>query len=207
MHMTSADLKPVRPFHPISPKNLDFEFQSWAADKTNIFLEIGCGAGLHPIQWTGLNPSKNLIAIERTKNKFEPFKQRILNHERKNLYPVKGEAMDWVPQNIKTSILDGVFFLYPNPYPKEKQSNKRWHRSPFFHLVLKCLKPGGTITCATNEKFFFEECRLYGLEFWQLEHAHEKEIQLGDLKPRTHFEKKYLEAGQTCYEIIFRKRD
>ncbi len=205
MHSSSAKIKDVRPFNWISTKEPDQEFALWKKAFSHLVLEVGCGAGLHPIQWASSNPKQGMIAIERTKTKSQAFQQRMRNHELENIFVVCGDAMDWVPANIKKPILDEIFFLYPNPYPKEKQANKRWYRSPFMHYLLGILKNGGKIHFATNEAFLFEEGLLYANKYWQFDVLNKRSSENDSWKPRTHFEKKYLERGATCFDVTFRK--
>ena len=85
---------------------------------------------------------------------------------------------------------------------------------PFFGSLLKKLTPpnnsseAGQVIFATNEKWYFDELREMGPQLWNLKIYDEKEISMAQnesFKARTHFEKKYLERGQTCYELIFQK--
>ena len=208
MHSYSAKLKHVRSYKALSPKVLKNEqFQSWFHQSwSSRSIEVGCGAGLHPIQIAKQNPNNAHLALERTQNKFHSFKQRIKTHNLNNLMGLNEEALLWLPVHIEKNTVDSFYFLYPNPYPKEKQSNKRWHRSPFFEFVLKSLKPGGLIHFATNESWYAEECFHYCKEFWKLKDTKcELITDPMDFKPRTHFEKKYLLNGQTCYDLVFEK--
>ncbi len=205
MHNSSAKIKPVRPFNWLSGQRPDPRFVSWKDEYKTLAIEIGCGVGLHPIQWCQSHPDKALLALERTKNKFQSFQSRIDSHDLPNLFPVFGDAQDWAPAHLKENSVDQIFLLYPNPYPKEKQANKRWYRSPFAHYLLNILKPKGQIHFATNEKFLRDECLMYAKEFWNLKVFKERISTSTTWKPRTHFEKKYLGRGLTCYDIIFHK--
>lgn len=200
-------MKNIRPFFRTLTLPKDEDFKTWVQPNDYVALEIGCGAGLHPILWTKQNPHKKLIAIERTKNKFESFEQRIKNNPRDNLFSVNCDASDWIPANLIPESIDELFLLYPNPYPKEKQANKRWYRSSFFHCLKECLKPGAKIHLATNEKFFYEEAKKYGVEYWSLKILQDQKLNPSEHSPRTHFEKKYLLRGETCYDVIFYKKD
>ncbi len=170
-------------------------------------LEIGCGVGWHPIKYAIDNPSRRLIAVEHTREKFESFQGRVFKHAQlKNLLPIHADAIRWVTHAIPAGSLDRIFLLYPNPEPKA--ANKRWLRMPFFQRLLETLAPGGTITLATNIESYFDEARVYGVEAWGLEIVGERRFNLAtapDEAPRTHFEKKYLERGETCFDVTFRK--
>lgn len=198
----SQIIKPVRPYRS------DLMLTGSIITKKTLAIEIGCGAGLHPIAYAKKHPDHHLIALERTKEKFSAFMGRHQSHGLGNLTPINEDAETWLPKNVPPRSVQKYFLLYPNPYPKESQANKRWHRNPFFHFLLETLAPGGTIEMATNELFYFKEAKMYLSDFWKLpfEAREFQEVSwLDDPRPRTHFEKKYLARGETCYNLIVRK--
>jgi tRNA (guanine-N7-)-methyltransferase len=170
-------------------------------------LEIGCGVGWHPIQYASVHPERLLIAIEHTRIKFAGFQLRTQNHPAlTNLLPVHADAIRWVSHMIKPATIDRCFILYPNPEPKS--ANKRWIRMPFMHRLLEALKPGGELIFATNEEWYMQEILKWAIEFWHLEIVQERSFNQKTSPfsvARTHFEKKYLQRGQTCFDVRLRK--
>jgi tRNA G46 methylase TrmB len=167
-------------------------------------VEVGCGAGLHPLRYAREHPERFLVAIEHTRTRFERFAGRLAHHAPlPNLHPVHADAVAWITHFLPPRSVDRYFFLYPNPYPKG------WHVMPFFGRVVETLKPGGTIVLATNERFYFDEAKEFFARAWGLEFESERALsaatKLPSGVPRTHFEKKYLERGETCLELVVRK--
>lgn len=166
-------------------------------------VEIGCGVGFHPLRYARANPDRQLVAIERTSEKFAKFQGRLERHpELPNLFPIHGDAISWISHSFLPESVDRYFLLYPNPYPKEKQKNLRFHAMPFFSVVRATLKRGGTITLATNEEFYMLEARLMMREVWGFTLVECREISPNSM-PRTHFEKKYLERGEKCWNLVW----
>jgi tRNA (guanine-N7-)-methyltransferase len=166
-------------------------------------VEIGCGVGFHPLKYARQNPDRQLIAFERTSEKFAKFSGRVQNHESiPNLIPIHGDAIHWISHSFAPESVDRYLMLYPNPYPKESQRNLRFHAMPFFSVLRATLKRGGSITIATNEEFYMREACLVMREQWGLKLVECREIPL-DSVPRTHFEKKYLERGDQCWNMIW----
>lgn len=168
-------------------------------------LEIGCGVGWHPIQYARENPDRFLVAIEHTRTRFESFERRTFRHpELKNLMAIHADAVEWVTHALGPQSIERIFLLYPNPYPKRSDLNKRWHAMPFMGRLLSVLKTGGEVLLVTNERFYFEEAREFLGEQWKmqiqvaLEFTH---ATAPEGTPRTHFEKKYLARGETCFEL------
>jgi tRNA (guanine-N7-)-methyltransferase len=197
----------VRPFRKsaIVPPNDLAQFRWPLAPMGPLDIEIGSGVGLHPIQYAKANPERRLIAFEHTSEKFERFQSRLDRHpDLHNLVGVHGEAIRWVTHLFEGENIARCFLLYPNPEPKAP--NKRWLRMPFFAHLLSLLEPDGEIHLATNEKDYFEEALAWAEHAWHLKIGHRRAFdQSIDRIPRTHFEKKYLARGETCYEAIFVK--
>ena len=142
------------------------------------------------------------IAIEHTQERFGKFARRLANHEPMvNLHAVHANAISWIVHCVPAASLDRIWLLYPNPYPKTRHRNQRWHAMPFAAKLVETLKPGGELRLATNEQFYANEAE----RDWQLQGLvldSRKEIG-SDEAPRTHFERKYIERGETCFDLTF----
>lgn len=196
----------VRPFHqphpllPTDPRATEFLRGPGPVD-----LEIGCGVGWHPVSYALENPARRLVAIEHTREKFAKFLRRYDNHGApEHLLPVHANAISWVHQFAPPQIFDRVFLLYPNP--EAQNSSKRWLRMPFFGRLLESVKPGGEIRLATNIEAYAQEAAHYAVAAWGLEviefrSFRAQDARAGELRPRTHFEAKYLLRGETCFDL------
>lgn len=168
-------------------------------------VEIGCGVGLHPIRWSLANPSRTLLAFERTTEKFQKFQRRLDRHPQvRNVIAVHGCGVAWLSHLSPGATAGKIYLLYPNPCPKESQSNQRWHRAPAMALLREILRPGGCLELATNEEWYFQEAREWLTGHWnfRLESAHAVEP---GATPRTHFERKYLARGERCWNLLVSK--
>lgn len=174
--------------------------------RSKLAIEIGSGQGLFAIRYAQENPDTLFLAFERTQTKYAKLAGRLEHHrDLQNLLAFPNDAVPWLSQRIEEAEVDAYYCLYPNPYPKASQKNRRLAHMPFLHFMQKSLKSGGTITLATNLPDYFQEAKNLIPETCQklrLEVA--KELPK-DYKARTHFEKKYLARGQTCYQLIFCK--
>lgn len=173
-----------------------------------LYVEVGCGVGFHPLAYVRENPNARLLAFERTSEKYEKAARRLEAHRAKDksyercliVHADASHLWDLFPRQS----LDGLFFLYPNPYPKPSQANLRLASMPFFAVALESLKKNGTFEFATNEKSYFAELKavLEKIDFIAIDDAGDVPK---DIRPRSHFEKKYLERGETCYQILAHK--
>jgi len=181
-------------------------FQSWRRPEIPFAVEIGCGVGLHPIRWAEENQRSEtwgqILAVERTTAKFEKFQRRLANHpELKNIWAAHGDASVLLPQILTPNSVRTFYCLYPNPEPKSP--NRRLGRSPLLKFILETLEPGGSLLCATNIESYARELAANAVTAGFAASA------VGDVSPtaapRSHFEKKYVERGERCFDVICRK--
>lgn len=174
-------------------------------------LEIGCGVGKHAIEYALKNPDRTLIALDRSSFRLSKMKRSMQAFENlSNLIVICEDADRFVVHEIKNDSLENIFLLYPNPYPKESQANKRWHRMPFMACLIDKLKAGGKIHLATNMEFYALEAKAYFQDTWNLTLIHDQvfdEKNPMPFAPRTHFEKKYFERGQCIFDLVWSTSD
>lgn len=172
-------------------------------ERLPVDVEIGCGVGFHPLRYARQHPDRQLVAFERTAAKFARFAGRIRGHESMpNLIPIHGDAIPWISHGFAPESVDRYLLLYPNPYPKESQRNLRFHFMPFFARLRDTLKRGGSLTMATNQEFYMREARQVIHDHWGLRLVECRELHR-QAAPRSHFEKKYLERGDRCWNMIW----
>ncbi len=201
----SATLRSFKPARIPLPRD-PTPFPEGVAERP-VDLEIGCGVGAHPISYARANPERLLIALERTATRFGVFERRLAREGTpKGLLAVRADAIRWVTHRVPPATLSRLFLLYPNPYPRPKQANQRWHRMPFFGYLLTRLVAGGTVTIASNLAWYTDEAEHWLQEVWRLEPVARDELTKADVeRARTHFESKYLERGQRCVSLTYRR--
>ncbi len=195
-----------------------FHFGQWNTLQAGLFdLEVGCGVGLQPIQYVSKNPERKMVAIEHTYEKFQKFKSRYQgNKSPKNLLGIHGNAISIITHEIPNQSVENCFFLYPNPEPKNKA--KRWMSMPFFSEILRVLTSNGKIILSTNIESYIQEaleianselnlkCEIFGKVDLQDPLTFDHILPEDTRYPRTHFEKKYLDRNQNCYQAIWVKK-
>ncbi len=167
-------------------------------------LEIGCGTGDFAIQWA--KKTKNpVIAIEKTQTRFLKFEQKCKELGKlKNLWPVHTNAVWWLVHYGKKNMFENIFLLYPNPYPKKKQSHLRWINRPFIIFLLNILQKKGRLELRTNKKCYYEEFRD-GMKSFSFMNLNKNQKISNPSKAQTLFEKKYLKRGELCYLLEYQK--
>jgi tRNA G46 methylase TrmB len=170
-------------------------------------LEIGCGVGWHALSYVQKHPERHLLAVERTAGKFQSFQRRLERHPPlPNLTAIHADVVPWLVHTLPDACLSRIFILYPNPYPKNRAA--RFFTMPFFGELLKKARPELHLHLATNEKFYQEEALFMAQSHWGLRLQSQQILSRETFpKPRTHFEKKYLERNEICYDLVFTRAE
>lgn len=192
--MTYPDIRPFQAQYLKAPRN----FQP--IENNPICLEIGAGKGKHACRFASNHPNLQLIAVERTAEKFQAMQKSQGEADLDNLTTIHADAIPWVVHALYPAQLQQIFLLYPNPEPHN--STQRWLNMPFFEYLLSRLQVGGTITLASNIAEYIAEAVEQLNQVWKLPF----EVQtIPRDSARTHFEIKYLERGELCQQIIITK--
>ena len=168
-------------------------------------LEIGCGQGLHALNRVKKFKNRQLIAIEKTRQRFQQFHQFFEEQNRpRNLWPLHTNAVWWLSHYGREDMFENIFLLYPNPYPKKRHSHLRWINRPFMPYLLTLLKPGGILEMRTNRKIYYLEFKEK-MEFFKCMSVKKDCVVSREDEVKTAFEKKYLAKGERCYILEFVK--
>ena len=168
--------------------------------KSSLVLEIGAGKGKHALSFAMQNPDKHLIAIERTRNKFEAFEKLVAQQNFANLTAIHADAIAWIVHAIAPNSIDSIYILYPNP--EQHNPNQQWLNMPFFEFLLSRLQVGGEIILATNIETYMDNAEQQANEVWCLPNTRSQVVSSSQ---RTHFEVKYLARQETCWELGMKK--
>lgn len=165
-----------------------------------VWVEIGAGKGKHALAYSRQHPEHQLIAIERTREKFLAMQKQHGLEGQSNLSIVHADAIAWSVHALYPRQVEQFFILYPNPEPHNPA--QRWLNMPFFEFLLSRLNVGGQITLASNIPDYIAEAEQQLNHVWHLPFV--KEV-VPSTSTRTHFEIKYLERGELCQQLQITK--
>lgn len=193
MRTFKSDLVPPPPFSILWPDRNQWPLRAF---------EIGGGTGEFAHYYSSMNPNCFLVSVERTKNKSDVLLEKNDVEIPNNLFFLRADAISTVTHCVPDRSLDRIFILYPNPYPKHKQANQRWHNMPFMHLLSKKLKADGVLQLRTNIKSYADEARKkmtanFGFRLIA------DQIITHENETHSAFERKYLSRKEKCFLLEF----
>jgi tRNA (guanine-N7-)-methyltransferase len=116
-----------------------------------VWLEIGFGGGEHLAEQAAHNPDVLLIGAEPFTNGVASAVRHIVERGLENVRVHPGDArelLDALPANM----VDRVFILFPDPWPKARHHKRRLMTEPVIAELARVLKPGGDLRFATDWK-------------------------------------------------------
>jgi tRNA (guanine-N7-)-methyltransferase len=114
-----------------------------------LWLEIGFGGGEHLAAEASRRPEWGYIGCEAFLNGVAKALALIEAHRLRNVRLYEGDARD-VIEALPPAALDGVYLLYPDPWPKRRQRKRRFLSDEMLTRLARIMRPGAELRFATD---------------------------------------------------------
>ena len=155
-----------------------------------LIMDSGCGTGVSSIKLAQAYPDYLIVGVDKSEHRLQNIAATTLPD---NCVVVRADLEDfWQLATEHEWQLAKHFILYPNPWPKQRHLQRRWHGSAAFPLLPAL---GGTLELRTN-------WHTYALEFAAALHYAGQRCAVAPLpvaEPLTPFEAKYLASGHSLW--------
>lgn len=113
-----------------------------------LWMEIGFGFGHHLVSWLAHHPDSYGLGVEVFEAGIAHCVEGVgENADRCALFPAPvAELLPLLPDHI----LDGIFILFPDPWPKKRHHKRRLIQASFLDECDRLLKPQGVIRFASD---------------------------------------------------------
>jgi tRNA (guanine-N7-)-methyltransferase len=161
-----------------------------------VMLDACCGVGLSSYLLAKQNKDQFVIGIDKSEDRIQRKNHFCLDRNVRNYQLFTADLIDIIRLMAESSYMfSKVYLLYPNPYPKPTQLNKRWHAHPVFLELLKITR---SLEIRSNWEIYLQEM-AYVLE--KNDFSTDPIALLEIVEPLTLFEKKYHESGHDLYQL------
>lgn len=187
-----------------TPWNLSDNFNRSA----DTVVEIGFGMGTSLFTMAQHNPSLNYIGIEVHKAGVGSLVADLHDHQLANVRVVAHDAVEVFQSQLEDNSLAGVQIFFPDPWHKKRHHKRRLIQPEFIRILVKKIKQGGFIHCATD----WQEYAEHILEVLSAEPAlNNSQLDGGyspkpESRPLTKFEQRGERLGHGVWDLIFIKK-
>lgn len=194
-HLKSSFQKPISDFNQQAFAIADQLYQQHSG---TFILDSGCGVGESTFHIANQYPDALVIGVDQSEHRINCNNDWQLPP---NAHLIRADLIDFWRLAAKAGWqLSYHFILYPNPWPKKKHLQRRWHGHPVFPVLSQL---GGQIELRTN-------WQIYAAEFAQAftivsNMASKKNYTINPYTTdtiMTPFERKYLQSKQPLFQVI-----
>tara|TARA_R110001583_G_scaffold70184_3_gene198762 strand:- start:4047 stop:4766 length:720 start_codon:yes stop_codon:yes gene_type:complete len=206
-HLTYPFQKPYQVHTEQAFKEMDWQVSEFLKinPQGEIILDACCGVGQSTRILAEQNPQALVIGVDKSAHRLrrnisirnvEGFTEED-DYQAKNYHLVRADLNDFY-RLVKTANwpVSKHYILYPNPWPKSKHLQRRWHGSAVFPQMTNI---GKTLILRSNWRLYLEE----------FQQAAEQVKLFGDIgklsiteQPFTPFEAKYQASDQVCWQLV-----
>lgn len=178
----------------------------FAGPVSDVWLEIGFGAGEHLLAQARRHPDVGFIGCEPYFNGVAALLPAIAEERLQSIRIFPDDARRLLPALAPAS-LGRVFVLFPDPWPKARHHERRLIGPPTIRDLARALRPGGELRLASDHPGYIR---------WMLEHLTREPSPFlwlarrpADWRTRpedghvTRYEEKALQRGAACAYLRF----
>jgi len=170
-----------------------------------IWMEIGFGGAEHVLHLARSHPETAIIGAEPFLNGVARAVSGIHEEKLNNLFLHHGDARD-VMDSLSDGLLDRLYVLFPDPWPKTRHNKRRIINEAFLEDVCRVLKPGGTLFFASDIMDYVDwtvsRLKKNGRFDFQIKAPSSWRTPYPGW-PGTRYEAKAIKAGRPCHYLEF----
>jgi tRNA (guanine-N7-)-methyltransferase len=175
---------------------------------SDVIVEIGFGMGASLLTMAGENPALDYIGIEVHKAGVGSLVADVHDHQVPNIRVVAHDAVEVFQTQLADNSLSGVQIFFPDPWHKKRHNKRRLIQPEFIQLLVKKIKPGGFIHCATDWQDYAEHILTVLANESSLSN---QELEGGYAprpasRPLTKFEQRGERLGHGVWDLFFIKK-
>jgi len=168
----------------------------------DIILDSCCGVGQSTRILAKQNPQALVIGVDKSAHRINRNVDEIVNDDGsaiENYRLVRANLNDFYRLVAQANwSVKKHYILYPNPWPKAKHIQRRWHGSAVFPQIITI---GEQIILRSNWRLYLEEFQFAADIAGVLGNISE----ITNDEPLTPFEAKYRASGQVCWQLLINR--
>lgn len=191
------------------PLNSDkpWDLQAVFGREADTIVEIGFGMGASLLTMAKQQPELNFIGIEVHRAGIGSLAADLHDHALSNVRIVPHDAVEVFKHHLADESLAGVQIFFPDPWHKKRHHKRRLIQKDFVELVVKRLKIGGFLHCATDwQNYAWHMQAILSVEPALVNTAVDGGFSpRPETRPLTKFEQRGNRLGHGVWDLIYKK--
>lgn len=195
-------------------------FLEWLSDwQGELLVDACCGVGESTMRLAQQFPHSRVVGIDKSIARLEKhhsYQEKNGNSARASVNDANYQLFQadlndfwrllaqYLQHNKPAWTISKQCIFYPNPYPKKSQLGKRWHASALLPSILAVSE---NLELRSNWLIYLHEflvaVQQYGLS-GEISEIKPEDLKASGIQAITPFERKYLDANQTCFKLVIR---
>ena len=190
-HFAAEFLKPIAAHSEAAFAEADARVQAW---KGPIVLDSCCGVGESTLALARRHENALVIGVDKSAHRLS--KNKAYGEAQERCMLLRADLNDFWRQAITARWdISHHYILYPNPWPKAKHIQRRWHGGPLFPSIVAL---GGQLELRSNWLIYLEE---FSAALALAGRSSKIQALVGDIEPITPFERKYKATEQVLWQL------
>ena len=192
-----------KPFQAHTQKAFDEMNAIVQAFTGEIILDACCGVGQSTRLLAQQNPDALVIGVDKSDNRLrrnvDDVTELTSDETVTNFHLIRADLNDFYRLvNAANWPIKKHYILYPNPWPKSKHIQRRWHGSGVFPSIINI---GEQIILRSNWLLYLEEFNFAA----DVAGLMGKISEVDSTEALTPFEAKYQASGQQCWQLTVKR--
>lgn len=187
----------AQPYHVPSVVTFEAVQRLLPSSPRPLILDSGCGTGESTVRLSDRYPDSLVIGVDKSLNRLTRPGVESLPHRSGNIVLARAELTTFWRLALRAGWrLERHYLLYPNPWPKPGQLQRRWHAHPVFQDLLAL---GGRLELRCNWAVYAQEF-AFAVNLMTASAVKPESVPEADaLSP---FEHKYRASGHELYRVV-----
>ena len=192
-HLKAEFKKPISEHTQTAFDEINAKVQAFNGE---IILDSCCGVGESTANLAKLHPNALVIGIDKSAHRLGKHEVEYKQSEQGQYILARADLNDFWRLVVAANWgISHHYLLYPNPWPKAKHLQRRWHGGAVFPYIIKL---GGKLELRSNWKLYVDEftraLELAGHPIQVTQYQADEAV--------TPFERKYWASGQQSYRLL-----
>ncbi len=172
-----------------------------------IICELACGKGTYTLELARRNPHKNFVGIDIKGDRIWKGAKQALEEDLENVRFMR-MYIDHLDEYFAPGEIHEAWITFPDPYPRRPDRSNRLTSSKFLNIYQQVFVSGAQIHLKTDSNSLFEFSKnsviQFGCDIQEIVEDIYSECPGSELLTiKTHYEKRWLEAGKEIKYLRF----